>query len=290
MPTLMRDIHLSDGGHFENLALYELIRRHCRYILVSDCGADPDRRVRRSRQRRCAASARTSASTSRSTSSRCAPGADGRSRQHVAVGTIHYSPTDQGILVYVKPALTGDEPPDVLQYKTRNNAFPHESTGDQFYDEAQWESYRRLGLHAAEMVFAFVPPAAEPASGARTVSRQGRVTDRPLTADWVFAEATHAWGPTPAGLVDRILEMTKRFADVEAELQRRSRAVTTEVFPELTFLTAGTPAAAAVDDTASGARPGRDDGRGSRRHPANLAGDGRRLDGMRAGCSGGTIR
>ncbi|HEY0549050.1 MAG TPA: hypothetical protein VGF13_05575, partial [Verrucomicrobiae bacterium] len=37
-----RYIHLSDGGHFENLALYELIRRHCRYIIVSDCGADPD--------------------------------------------------------------------------------------------------------------------------------------------------------------------------------------------------------------------------------------------------------
>ena len=36
-----RDVHLSDGGHFENLAFYELVRRHCRYIIVSDCGADP---------------------------------------------------------------------------------------------------------------------------------------------------------------------------------------------------------------------------------------------------------
>ena len=242
IPSLMRDIHLSDGGHFENLALYELIRRHCRYILMSDCGADPTvafddlgnalRRVREDFGVDISLDVEP-----------LRPGPDGRSRQHVAVGTIHYSPTDQGIVVYVKPALTGDEPPDVLQDKTRNNLFPHESTGDQFYDEAQWESYRRLGQHTAEMVFAFVPPAAEPASGARTVSRQGRVTDRPLTADWVFAEATHAWGPTPAGLVDRILEMTKRFADVEAELQRRSRALTMEVFPELTFLTAGTPAA-----------------------------------------------
>src|SRR5207244_538415 len=34
-------LHLSDGAHFENLALYELVRRHCRYIIVSDCGADP---------------------------------------------------------------------------------------------------------------------------------------------------------------------------------------------------------------------------------------------------------
>ena len=35
-------LHLSDGGHFENLALYELVRRHCRYVIVSDCGADAD--------------------------------------------------------------------------------------------------------------------------------------------------------------------------------------------------------------------------------------------------------
>ena len=35
-------VHLSDGGHFENLALYELIRRHCRYIIVSDAGEDQE--------------------------------------------------------------------------------------------------------------------------------------------------------------------------------------------------------------------------------------------------------
>ena len=51
------------------------------------------------------------------------------------------------MLILLKPTLTGDEPGDVLQYHTRNAAFPHESTGDQFYDEAQWESYRSLGRH-----------------------------------------------------------------------------------------------------------------------------------------------
>ena len=35
-----RYVYLSDGGHFENLGLYELVRRHCRYILVSDATAD----------------------------------------------------------------------------------------------------------------------------------------------------------------------------------------------------------------------------------------------------------
>ncbi len=246
VPALMRDIHLSDGGHFENLALYELIRRHCRYVLMSDCGADPSvafddlgnafRRVRED----FGVDITLDIEPLR-------PDAAGWSHQHVAVGTIHYSPTDQGILVYLKPTMTGDEPPDVLQYKTRNTEFPHEGTGDQFYDEAQWESYRRLGLHAAETVFSFVPAAGEPASGAAgPISRARRATQKPLTADWVFAETAHAWGATPPGLVDRILEMTKRFSDLEAELQQRPmRGILAEVFPEMAFLPAG--------DTSTGA-------------------------------------
>src|SRR5262249_8049069 len=35
-------VYLSDGGHFENLALYEMVRRRCRFIVVSDAGCDPD--------------------------------------------------------------------------------------------------------------------------------------------------------------------------------------------------------------------------------------------------------
>ena len=60
------------------------------------------------------------------------------------------------VLLYLKPTLTGDEPCDITQYRTRNKDFPHESTGDQFYDEAQWESYRRLGEHAACSALRFV--------------------------------------------------------------------------------------------------------------------------------------
>ena len=218
-PLLLRDVHLSDGGHFENLALYELIRRHCRYIIVSDCGADPEvafddlgnalRRIRED----FGVDVTLDVSPLRPT--------DDRSVQHVAIGTIHYSKTDRGILLYVKPTLTGDEPTDVLQYKARNTAFPHESTTDQFYDEAQWESYRRLGLHAAECIFDFVHAA-------------GRDDTARLTSDWLFAQSVYRWGPTPAGLMDRVLEMTKRFAEAESRLiKEASRGLVTEVFPEL---------------------------------------------------------
>jgi hypothetical protein len=35
-------VYLSDGGHFENLGIYELVRRRCRFIVASDAGGDPD--------------------------------------------------------------------------------------------------------------------------------------------------------------------------------------------------------------------------------------------------------
>jgi hypothetical protein len=59
-----------------------------------------------------------------------------------------------GYLVYLKNSMTGDEPEPVLNYKSDNPAFPHESTTDQFFDDAQFESYRTLGVHIAEHTFA----------------------------------------------------------------------------------------------------------------------------------------
>jgi hypothetical protein len=251
-PVQVRDLHLSDGGHFENLALYELVRRQCRYILVSDCGADPTiafddlgRALRRIRQ--------DFGIDISIDVDPLKPDALGHSRQHVAVGRIHYSPTDQGILLYLKPTITGDEPADVLQYKTRNGAFPHEGTTDQLYDEAQWESYRRLGLHVAEQVFAFVPPAADPASGVHPAANaptdgapasdppKPKQSARPITADWVFGEASYRWGTTPAGLEDRVLEMTKRLSTLDMAMQdSHLRSLLEEVFPELTLAGVGT--------------------------------------------------
>ena len=33
-------VYLSDGGHFENLGIYELVRRRCRFIIACDAGQD----------------------------------------------------------------------------------------------------------------------------------------------------------------------------------------------------------------------------------------------------------
>lgn len=146
-------VFLSDGGHFDNTGLYELVRRHCRFILVSDCGADSERAfddlgaaVRHVRED-FGVDIKISLDALK-------PGADGLSRQPMVAGDIHYPDGDTGTLLVLKPSLTGSEPPDILQYRARNEKFPHQSTSDQFFDEAQWESYRRLGLHVARTAFA----------------------------------------------------------------------------------------------------------------------------------------
>ena len=66
--------------------------------------------------------------------------------------TVTYRDGSEGLIVYVKASLTGHEPADVLQYHATHPDFPHETTADQFFDEAQWESYRRLGECVGEAV------------------------------------------------------------------------------------------------------------------------------------------
>jgi hypothetical protein len=77
-------------------------------------------------------------------------------RDHCAVADIHYSCVDgnaaDGVLIYIKPVLTGDEPADVANYASSDRTFPHQSTADQWFDEAQFESYRRLGTHSIEEI------------------------------------------------------------------------------------------------------------------------------------------
>jgi GNAT superfamily N-acetyltransferase len=215
-------VHLSDGAHFENLALYELVRRHCRYIIVSDCGADPEvafddfgNAVRRIRED-------FGVEIDIDLSS-LKPNAERISKQHVAVGIVSYDPRgdrkDNAILFYLKPALTGDEPCDITQYRTRNADFPHESTGDQFYDEAQWESYRRLGEHAAY-------------SALRFVERERQRDD--LSADEIFNGARWEWYQSPERRGEQILELTGRLTALEKQLREAAPAdFIREMYPEL---------------------------------------------------------
>jgi Patatin-like phospholipase len=142
-------VYLSDGGHFENLGLYEVIARRCRYVIVSDAGADAGY---------CFDDLATAIRLARidfgiviefPSGVHISPPGTGVSRW--AAGTIRYSAIDpsaeDGVLIYLKPALIGDEPVDVANYARAHAAFPQESTTNQWFDTAQFESYRMLGLH-----------------------------------------------------------------------------------------------------------------------------------------------
>jgi hypothetical protein len=220
-------VHLSDGAHFENLALYELVRRHCRYIVVTDCGADPAlafedlaNAIRRIRQD-------FGVDIDIDVTPLRPDPASGLSAQHMVVGAIYYNAdrSDTGILLYVKPTVTGDEPPDVAHYRTRNTKFPHETTGDQFYDEAQWESYRRLGQHAMDAALRFTERLDHPSR---------------LTAERLFADARREWYPGPPHLADRVIAATDRIAAFEQKLRDEDlKTLRRELFPELAEIERG---------------------------------------------------
>jgi hypothetical protein len=149
-------VYLSDGGHFDNLGLYEMIARRCRTIVVSDSGcdgaytfADLGNAIRRVR-------IDFGVPIVFPDGLPFSAAGQGRGNAHAAVGRILYSASDpavdDGVLVYLKATLSGDEPVDVLNYASAHPAFPHESTSNQWFAEAQFESYRALGAHTVEAV------------------------------------------------------------------------------------------------------------------------------------------
>jgi hypothetical protein len=181
-----RHWYLSDGGHFENTACYELIRRKLPLIISCDCGADPDyvfedlaNLIRKARidfgaeitflrpaefatiplglqkclkpfikwQRR--------SDTSLPDAHDDAQRFDGSaySEGHGTLAKVCYSDGTTGTILFIKPTLTGDEPLDIKAYHKANPKFPQQTTLDQWFDEEQWESYRCLGHHIGFKLF-----------------------------------------------------------------------------------------------------------------------------------------
>jgi hypothetical protein len=146
-------INLTDGGHFENLGVYELIRRRCRLIVVTDAGCDPEHKFEdlANLVRKCWVDFGVNVRFDnfepmhlKKNSRFC--GALG------AVGRIQYNEGDtegDGVIIYLKASMTGDEWPDIRQYADSHKSFPHETTADQFFDENQFEAYRHLGYKVA---------------------------------------------------------------------------------------------------------------------------------------------
>ncbi len=174
-------VYLSDGGHFENLALYEIVRRRCRYIVVVDAGCDPDftfedlgnavRKIyidlgvritfsgledlkNRPGQKFAEDGSRLTGGKSAIANKRADDGDSNADKiPYHAIGQVRYKEADgaeseDGHIIYIKPAVhfSSVEGTGVRSYASAHETFPHETTGDQFFSESQFESYRSLGL------------------------------------------------------------------------------------------------------------------------------------------------
>lgn len=164
-------IYLSDGGHFDNTGVYELIRRRCRFIVVVDAGSDPQIHENIGRVVRMA---RIDFGVNIDVDmSSVTPNKEGNSSSHVTVGRVHYAhrhaphgatgtestnadfanpsfnyDDNHGIIVWIKNTMTGTESADLKNFRAMNDKFPYDPTSNQFYGESRFESYRMLGFHS----------------------------------------------------------------------------------------------------------------------------------------------
>lgn len=155
-------VYLSDGGHFDNLGLYEMVRRRCRFVVVSDASADAGcgfgdlgmavRKIFIDQGVRIEFPSLPMLPRAQALA--------GDPRGFV-LGEIHYPDmpgrkdhTPDGWLLYIKPQWRKDLPADIRAYADANALFPHESTGDQWFAESQFEAYRRLGEITARAAMA----------------------------------------------------------------------------------------------------------------------------------------
>lgn len=168
--TKHRMVNVSDGGHIENLAVYELLRRRCKLIICFDGGADPNwtyadlhNMVVRARNELGIEIRWREDQIPEDVIS--AKPSDGFSKTHFSVADVLELTEEKGkkgkigILVYAKSSVTAPSrkkdvslESDSYKYKTYHPAFPHESTADQFFDKAQWEAYHKLGYYIAQDV------------------------------------------------------------------------------------------------------------------------------------------
>ncbi len=165
-PGLFSSIwYVSDGGHFDNTGIYALLKRRPKVIVAADCGADPkylfsdlESLVRKAKidfgatiefvdPANLGGTLPAELKAALGTPENISPEA---ASSWLVLGRIQYRDKTEGALLVVKPRRLDKMPFDIVAYADRNPDFPQQSTGDQFFDEAQWEAYHQLGLLLGE--------------------------------------------------------------------------------------------------------------------------------------------
>jgi hypothetical protein len=225
-------VNLSDGGHFENMGLYELVRRRCKFIIVCDAEEDPEMKFNGigNAINRCRADFGAEIDLDLRP---LQVGEDGFSKAHCVVGTIRYPPPKRtpppdgptrnvceclgetgndwytGTILYIKSSLVGDEPADLLAYKLQHELFPQDPTANQWFTETQFESYRRLGHHIAMTA---ISPALPP--------DRDRVNERGEVAG-LFKNMLSIWYPPTPEMQQYMGQHVQQLRAILTELRQR---------------------------------------------------------------------
>ncbi len=165
-------LSLSDGGHFENMAAYELIRRRVDVIVTSEAGQDVDFtfgditnfvekvrvdfgvHIRFIEDYDLRFLLPGSAEPDKPFTDKYP-----LAKRGFAIAEIYYPRTTEGgeeieektgHLFFIKATLTKNLPADVYGYQDQHPEFPNQTTADQFFDEVQLEAYRELGFQLTD--------------------------------------------------------------------------------------------------------------------------------------------
>jgi hypothetical protein len=140
-------VHLSDGGHFENLAAFEMLRRQCSFILIVDAGCDPDYMFEDLGNLQRLARVDLNAKIEFSTSDLAKFKLGGKA---FTIGKVTYrnklnETIGTGVICYIKPTMLEKLQPEIESYHRGKTEFPHETTLNQFFTESQFLAYLALG-------------------------------------------------------------------------------------------------------------------------------------------------
>ena len=229
-------VNLSDGGHFENMGLYELVRRRCKYIIVSDAEEDPEMKFEGMGGAITKCRADFGAEIDLDLRPLQKQEDTGYSKAHCVVGTIRYPPprgagttaavataceclgdtgSDDytGVIVYMKSSLVGDEPADLLAHKLKCAEFPQDPTANQWFTETIFEAYRRLGHHIAMTA---IQPALSP--------QVTRLKDRVEIPD-LFDRMYSIWYPRTPEMEKYHGDHINRYEEILKELREHKELV-----------------------------------------------------------------
>jgi hypothetical protein len=144
-------LYVTDGGHYDNLGVMELLRRGCTEVYCFDASNDDFDALGD-----LVSLARSELQVEIEFDYKpLVPGEDGFAEKDCHAGKIHYpaAPGDEpvvGNLYYARPTMTKGAPPDVLAHHAANPRFPRDPTADQLYTDQRFEAYRALGLDAGK--------------------------------------------------------------------------------------------------------------------------------------------